>query len=335
MMQNYEETVKVSSFELYNSKSSLDTLELTSDYGPEDLDFAGKSGIGSRQNLTRRNQSKFLTNRLMFHLMKLGSGNESRYRDTYYCSNTILVDGGVAKSKFCKRRWCTICNRIRTADLVQKYMPTVDSWQDKRFLSLTVKNMPRENLSFSLNKMQADFVKIKDNLRKNYNTKLVGIRKLEITYNRQADEYHPHFHLITSRDHSDFIINKWLEHNPTAKIDCQDSRPANKDSCFELFKYFTKLTSNSSKDKTITAEALDTIFSSVDGRRTFQTFGFIPHKIMTPVEYQESGAEQIVDLEEFHWNKTIHNWMSKEGELLTDFDVRKMAPLNKINTWIN
>jgi hypothetical protein len=317
------------------SGRALDTLEITSDSGLESLDFTGKDGLASRPNLTMRNRSKFLTNRLVFHLMQLKSYNEEKYRDTYYCSNTILVDKGVAKSKFCKRRWCTICNRIRTADLIQKYMPTVESWEQKQFVTLTVKNMPVDELGISLSKMQQDFVKIKDNLRKNYGTKLIGIRKLEITYNRFSNEYHPHFHLITSKDHSDFVINKWLEHNPTAERVGQDARKADKNSCFELFKYFTKLTSNSSKDKSITAEALDNIFQSIDGRRTFQTFGFVPHKIMTPAEYIESGAEQMLDLEEFVWNNKIHNWISKEGEIISDFEVRDLATSSKIHTWIS
>ncbi len=66
---------------------------------------------------------------------------------------------------------------------------------------------------------------------------------------------------------SDHIIRKWLKEFP----DAQDSRTADDHSCIKLFKYFTKLTSNSRKDPVITTHVLD-------GMRMFQPFGFVAHK---------------------------------------------------------
>lgn len=336
-MQNYENRAEGSDARYYDSGTSLDTLEITSDLVPETLDFTG-IGKASEGNLLRRNASKHFSGALMMRLCQLESPLESRYRDTYYCSHQLLVDHThkAVKAKFCKRRWCVVCNRIRTADLITKYMPTLDSWEDRQFVTLTIKNMAAPEMGKALTKMLTDFVKIKDNLRKNYNTKLVGVRKLEITYNRAANEYHPHFHLITSENNNAQIIESWLRLNPAASIAAQDGRPADINSCFELFKYFTKLTSNSSKDKTITAEAIDTIFQEVIGRRTFQSFGFIPKKEMTEDELEKSGAVKFIINDYYKWEETVKTWVSPEGELAVNYvpDQRTIERTKNIRTWI-
>jgi len=320
------------------SGAGLDTLEITSDYDADSLDFSGINGKSTSDNILRRNTSKHFSSVLMMKLCELKSPNESKYRDTYYCSHNLIVDNqaGTCKSKFCKRRWCVVCNRIRTADLVSKYMPTLDTWDEKQFVTLTIPNPNKNALPGALSGMYKNFVKMKDNLRKNYSTKLVGVRKLEITYNREMNNYHPHFHLITDTNQGEKIIDQWLRLNPDAKAIAQDYRPANKDSCFELFKYFTKLTSNSSRDKSITAEAIDWIFQNVDGIRTFQTFGFVPHREMTPVEFAESGVLEYIANEEFRWQQSANTWISPEGELLVDYKPTRQTieRTQNIRTWI-
>ena len=308
-----------------SNQGCFNTLEITSENqrissNEDDFEFEGE-GSADKENLRKRNIAKYLNNWLVLQLVDTKSELEEKYWDSYHCSENIRVQGETAKSSFCKNRWCMICNRIRTAELIHKYMPTIKTWEDKQFVTLTIKNPTEDNLHNSLEDMRKAFVRIKDKLRKQ-GTKLIGIRKLEITYNRQTDTYHPHYHIITKSNVSNQIISGWLLEFPTAKRVAQDSRKADDNSCFELFKYFTKLTSNSSTDKFITPYALDTIFRNIQGKRTFQSFGFVPHREIDPRIKEES--EEISEAILYQWQKQLHTWINQEtGESLTGWRPEK------------
>lgn len=299
----------------------LDTLEITSELQNEIENFNRDGWVGD--TLLKRAKSKFLNVTLMHKMTQIKSQLHEKYQDTYFCSHQISVESNKAKSNFCKNRWCIICNRIRTAQLIQTYMPTLETWSEKSFLTLTVKNVEAEKLKPTLEKMYKNFTKIKDLERKQSLCKLVGVRKLECTYNRETNEYHPHYHFILENsDKCNRIISRWLDLFPTADVKGQDFKPADKDSCFELFKYFTKLSSNSKKDNTITVSALDNILNSITGVRTFQPFGFVAHKLEPPPENIEINKEtELNDLSEFVYDRKYNDWFDKQtGELLTNFD---------------
>lgn len=297
---------------------ALDTLEITSEFYENNLQLSGNGQIGF--NLKKRAHSKALNTSLFGRMLYLNSNLHTQYQETFYCSHSIFIDGNKAKSKFCRRRWCMICNRIRTAQLISTYQPTIESWEEKEFITLTVKNMGKKELPAAISKMYEDFTKIKDLYRKKQSSKLVGVRKLELTYNRPADEYHPHFHFITNKADTDMILSQWLKRNPTAKASGQDAKKADNKSSFELFKYFTKLTSNSSKDNKITLPALDTIFNSIQGIRTFQPFGFVSHKEERPPEDMTLSENEMQEIINYDYNTKTKDWLNKEtGELLTGY----------------
>ena len=304
------------------SATGLDTLEITSENVFDDLDFT-QSGKNDQGTLVRRARSKYLNSALSGRLIYLNSPLRDKYRDTYYCSHTIRVNDDNAQSMFCKNRWCIICNRIRTAQLIQTYLPTLDTWTQKQFVTLTVPNCQAQGLSQKMGDMLKAFTKIKDRERKE-KRKIIGIRKLEITYNRAKDDYHPHYHFILKdADSCHEIVKQWLKHFPDATNAAQDWKPADKNSCFELFKYFTKLTSNSSKDKSINVSALDTIFQSIQGVRTFQPFGFIAHKCQPPPENVEM-QKQIYETSIYTWEKSLSDFLDKDsGEFLTNYKPSK------------
>ncbi len=300
--------------------SILDKLEITSENGQiESLEF---DGDGSRKKLVFRAKPKFLNSVLMPMLSNLNSPLKEKYIDTYFCSNQITVEGEKAKSNFCRNRFCFICNRIRTAQLYHNYQPTLDTWKHKTFLTLTVPNVPDEKLGSSLQSMYKAFTQIKD-LERKRGHKIVGLRKLECTYNCKTDLFHPHYHIILSdAKRNKVIIDEWLERIEGSSRAGQNFKPADKNACAELFKYFTKMTSNSSKDKTITCEKIDYIFQSIIGVRTFQPFGFIAHVAQPPPE--KILQTEIFETEVFEYEKTIADWFNKKtGEVLTNYQKTK------------
>ena len=45
------------------------------------------------------------------------------YEESYFCSNTYTVGGGKAHSHYCHRPFCPICQRIQTAQNIEKFLP--------------------------------------------------------------------------------------------------------------------------------------------------------------------------------------------------------------------
>ena len=150
------------------------------------------------------------------------------YWNTFYCNNTILLQDGKVHSKHCKNRWCLVCTRIKTATYINAYISIMKDLPDKQFVTLTVKNVPYNNLTQTLNKMQSSFNQIKSNhtLRGLFK----GIRKLEITYNPITDEYHPHYHLVVSGYNTALIlVDYWMKLFPNTSEDAQDIKQIDND----------------------------------------------------------------------------------------------------------
>jgi plasmid rolling circle replication initiator protein Rep len=171
----------------------------------------------SRAIFTKRARAKYTQQKLLLSLLKLDTKYLKKYDSALYCSSVIQQKGNKLTSRFCNQRFCNICNRNRTAKLIKGYADTISALPDPRFLTLTVKNVPGEYLRGTIRSMIYSIKKMQDLRRKIGKEKIVGIRKLEVTYNPDLNEYHPHFHFIVSGEYiANEIIEDWLNRNPTA-----------------------------------------------------------------------------------------------------------------------
>ena len=227
----------------------------------------------SQISFQKRSRSKAMTEAMLFPLIDLESPLSKSYWQTYWCNKVILQDGVTTKSKYCNQRWCMVCNRIRTARLINGYADQLKGLNNPYFVTLTTRNVPAEDLLETLNQMAKDLTRCKDTLRKQ-GIKLIGIRKIEVTYNEERDDYHPHYHLIIDGCSQSFkLVSEWLTKHPkTATIKGQDLRYADVGAPVELFKYFTKMLSKSGH---FHAKPMDVIFQAMKGKRVFQPFGGI------------------------------------------------------------
>ncbi len=255
-----------------------------------------------------------------------GSPLTKSYWNTFYCSSVMQKKGDHLTAKFCKNRWCLVCNRIRTAQLIKQYLPTIQSWEEKYFVTLTVPNCPGEELKATIKEMKAVFNRIRQRITMQFRGKkraaqLVGLRKLEATYNPSRKDYHPHFHLIVNdRAVADDLRKYWLTHFQEAKWQGQDVRQADDRSALEMFKYFTKLVSSHSKERLILVDPLDVIFQAVAGERTFQAFNVKVTKEATDEE-AEALAEELTTEAVYQWQQDATDWVDIEtGELLTGYE---------------
>jgi hypothetical protein len=288
----------------------------------------------------KRARAKFSQNNLLRHLAKLNSPLKHQYVESQFCSFTLMQSGHTFTAKYCKQRFCKICNRIRTSKLMQGYDKAIKAMIQPQFVTLTIENVPGEKLRETIKTMLSDIRKIQDLRRKNKQKLIKGIRKLECTYNPDRDDYHPHFHfIIESKEQAEELKKAWLERNNTALEYLQNIKDA--ENPIELFKYFAKLTSKRGDDikiikgkKVIREEwhypvALDLIFVSIQNIRIIQPMGGIK---MVSDEIEEIESVENVESENdetvWMWKKVgtnkeryTYDWVNIfTGELLTGYE---------------
>lgn len=280
----------------------------------------------------KRAVAKYLSRALILSLIDLDSPLKQSYWRTWHCSNVLLQEGKKITSKYCNNRWCLVCNRIRTAKLIKAYLPEVKKMSNPQFITLTIPNVSASELKNTIEGMISEFVLIKNVFVRRRGLRINGIRKLEVTYNKTTNEYHPHLHLIVDGiEVAKALVLEWLQRYPDADKRGQDIRFAHESSMIELFKYSTKLTTKSlitkENGKTIVqvnVEALDVIFQAMYGRRIFQAMGSIRQVSEDIEEIDGQIIEDLKDnLDVWTWEQELSDWVNSAGEMLTECEAYK------------
>lgn len=258
------------------------------------------------------------------------------YLHTLLCAEQLSVDeNGKAHSKYCKNRWCPLCQSIRIAKLIRGYKAQLEQYPELYFVTLTRPTVPADGLKAQQKQMMKSFTSIR-NSRMFRNNDFSGIRKAECTI-RPNGHYHFHFHvLVNSKAAAEFMVERWLKLNPESTREAQDIREVDKSnerSLLEIFKYFTKLIAKlKNEDGTeqayISYTRLNVIFEFMKGQRVFQPFGSL-----RPVEedFEDEELEADLDIEQANsiWRWATSDWYNIEtGELLSGYEpARRLVDL--------
>jgi hypothetical protein len=286
-------------------------------------------GCGCDNPLQKRSLKKAITQACV-----IGKGNglvdvegsklTKQYWTSHYCSHVMLQKGKKVSSTYCKRRWCLVCNSIRTANLILGYSEVFESFQDPQMVTLTRPNVKAEELETTIRLMNTQLKQIRDRLRKQ-GIKVKGIRKHETTYNADTDEYHPHFHLIVEGRVEAFKIKMgWLESNPKALFDLQKVEKADSGTMMEVFKYVTKVVAKG-KDGNPKhyPKAMDVIYTAYFRKRVVQSFGItkkaIEEKVTGNIEHNYLPSR----MEIFCYETEAMDWVSGSGEVLSEYTPTK------------
>ena len=280
---------------------------------------------GDLATLKQKAKNHFFSKKLAQALTQLpNSPLNKAYKRTFFdCGALLLQEGQKLTSRYCNGRWCNTCNRIRTAKLTEGYKKPLADFKQPYFVTLTIPNVGGEVLKDEVKNMLRNFQLITRSIRRK--VEFNGIRKLECTYNDNLKNYHPHFHvLVDGRDNSETLVREWLNRNPKAESWCQDIRSADTGSLLELFKYTTKIVSKSKKDGfKIYVGALDTIFQSLYGLRTFQPFGNVK-MVSEDVDELKAETSDIPYYESVVWMWQENDWFSMlHGDALTGYEPSK------------
>lgn len=289
--------------------------------------------------LQKRARSKWFSEQIITELIGLEDSPLSKYYENASQCNYILTQNDIQlKARYCNTRVCNICNRVRTAKLMNGYMMQFTQFDNLEFTTLTTPNVKADELQKEIEFFTKNVSNIIRVLREKKGIDISGIRKIEVTYNANTDTYNPHCHLLTN-GYGNLIIEEWLKRSPTSYVGAQDTREADAGSLNELFKYSTKFLSKSSKkyEVDLFVKPLDKIMIALYKKRTFQPFGKIKKLKENPEDFDNIMTLNSQEYEELKSVKhTSGYWIwNNENDWVELFSGDELTGYRKPNWKIN
>ena len=133
------------------------------------------------------------------------------------CGTLIQLNenGEIISANFCKNRYCPICQWRKSRKsfaILYESQKIVEAYgkYEFLFLTLTIKNI--KNLSEGITHILESFKRLQDT--KKYRKVVKGfVRTLEITYNCDTKEWHPHLHILLAVPDNYFMENElYIDH---------------------------------------------------------------------------------------------------------------------------
>lgn len=276
--------------------------------------------------LKRKQWSKYVSKGISLSLMHFNPKSKlfKAYKNTSYCAEVLATDeNGKLTTTYCKNRWCQTCNRIKTALMINGYMPQIKELFQPVFVTLTLPTCNGSEITNRISEMEKVWsVILRKSKRPTYTKKnniFKGVRKAEITI-RPNDKYHYHFHfIIDGWAEGEWLISEWLKKFPEANRKAQDLRFIDEFGKFEIFKYAIK---SEVKTDNQNAKRYDLVFNALRAKRTFSAFGGIK-KIEEEFNEEDLKANVILEnqIEQvFKWVGS--DWFNKEtGEALINIPI--------------
>lgn len=266
-----------------------------------------------------------------------------------FVTDKTLEKKKLYKANPCKNRFCPVCAWRKARkdalglSLMMQYVKQVES-KSFIFLTLTTPNVTAEHLESEIKHYNESFRRLSN--RKHFKSVAKGyVRKLEVTYNAERDDYHPHFHVLIAVNKSYFTDKRyyisqqeWLDlwrdvtGNPDiTQVHVQRVKQNNQKELYEMAKYTGKDSDYLSNQK-----VFDTYYKSLKGKQVLVYSGFFKEarkklkdgdldylKEIDPTEYvyqifymwnkNEYLASEIFDLTDEE-KKSINHQMINEIE---------------------
>lgn len=242
---------------------------------------------------------------------------------------------------FCKERLCPMCQWRKSLKCFQEVSRVIDAAQQEQpnivpiFLTLTLKNCTGEELGETLNTVFQGWNRLNSNDRMKRIFK-GWFRALEVTYNKDADTFHPHIHAILMVDKSYFKgkdymttadwVKAWkkacrLSYDPICDIRKVKNSKGKHKAVAEVAKYTLKDSDFIFEDTDLTDSLVSVLNGSLRGRRLF-AFGGILKVIARQIgaENPDEGDLVHIDgetvredvatvLEVYRWNFGLANYV--------------------------
>lgn len=280
----------------------------------------------------KREQFKFIKLMLNNPVVKVKNLNVGRLR---VCGDYLLFlkseKGGyrLKKANLCENRFCPLCSSIRArknAVILLELLEYAREIEKKEFifLTLTAPNVVGEKLEAEIKDFNNSFKKF---VASKEITKICKgyIRKLEVTYNAEANTYHPHFHIIFAVNKSYFrssdylsvkklleLWKKFKKDETITQVDISKVRMNSIKEVLEMATYSAKASDLYDNGQ----EVFNTFYGALRGKQEI-TFGGIfteLKKMRDDGELVTENIESLKQLQEIAIKKVWHKWKKENKE---------------------
>lgn len=294
--------------------------------------FGEGTDLQNSKRILSRTRRKLLSAILSLKLLALAEerGNaklSKTFRNTYYCLSEITVGGGRLYGNYCKNKCCLVCTSIRRADIMNRYLPEILTWNNAHFVTLTCKAVIAKELPKLIKSINRGFSKILETYRKRQlrgkGFALRGIRSVECNFNPTKKTYNPHYHLIVpDKETGDILIREWLQRTAGKKTrwtveQAQLNVPVNniEKSLIEVIKYSTKVFTEpnpskkhfSDKDYKIYVKPIYNILEAMQGIKLFCHFGFTLPKSSN----ENKSSTLLINPAMYDYDITTSDWVNR------------------------
>ena len=244
------------------------------------------------------------------------------------------------KGNSCKNRFCPICawKKARKDALALSVMMAYLKQEESKefiFLTLTAPNVSADELNDEIKHYNHSFKKLME--RKEVKSIVKGYaRKLEITYNEERDDYHPHFHVLIAVNKSYFTDTKqyisrdrWLElwqqvtKNPTiTQVDVRKVSNGRDDKVYEIAKYSAK-----DSDYLQNQNVFEVFYNALKGKRLIVFSGLFKEAM---IKFKDGELDDYKEKDKTKYVYAImYNWGNKkylefEKRLLDDDELEEV-----------
>ena len=267
------------------------------------------------------------------------------------CRVVMATDDTMNKRKIiesirCNNRFCPYCSKNKSIiDAIA--LQTVYSYIKEQsykfiFLTLTVPNIPGEELKeqnkklYKASDLMFKYKRIKK-IVKGYTT------KLEVTYNKEMDTYHPHLHIIITVNKSYFTESQlyishqeWLELWKKATGDYSITqvdvrRPKNKNEKYKINSEIMELTKYIAKDSDYlySEEVFRHFYNGLKGARLYRHGGVNKEAIN---RFKKGELNDYITEEQVEYvYKFIYHWNFEDNSYTrNDEDIQKLTVVEKV-----
>lgn len=254
------------------------------------------------------------------------------------CGNFIKFQSSEDKTKFiltggnfCKNRFCPFCSWLKAKRIAFELLELIKVVEYKEkfaflFITLTVPNVLKESLREEIENFNKSFKRLFE--IKEFKAFNKGfIRKLEVTYNKERNDYHPHFHLIvavnksyfTSRDYMSKrrLLELWKRATRNPNITQVDIKPCRMDTVKQVMELATY--SAKQGDLYSSKEVFDGFYEGLF-RKKLLVYNGIFKEYKKQIENGEIVPEEIIELNQILEETTKEFYLIWENDnyLLAD-----------------
>lgn len=309
---------------------SLDTLAKSTHPPSPEADQADES----RETMTRRANSKWLTHRLVDRMEEEVSDSPVPYGKARACCNVVQQEDGELRCTYCKQRWCVVCQRIRMGQKINQYLPILRGWEREDsvfFVSLTKPNVDGDGLRDEVGDMIHQFGLCVQQMRRTRGMEVKAIRCIECTYNPDREDFNPHFHVgIKGKEQALALVEEWLKRHPEAVRKAQDVTrwDGTPEGLLELVKYATKLFTPKNGERAdgkvqqepMDPDALDRVFRALRRRHLFCPLGFDLEDERERTQAEIEQSEEVDDFDEDELDATVAAFRAPEEKRVWEWD---------------